>query len=217
MKSYKFYIKMDGQIFGPYSLQEYHELDVPDDTEVLEESVGQWCLASDYPSYEELKAREEGYFIRSNGEVERVNDDEEGQYDDYEDVTAVEDVDEPDIPQQQPTDTANYQTFYDSTPTAQPNLGWNWGAFMFNWLWGVFNGIYWPLIIIPLALIPHIGGLISLAFCIALGYKGSYWAWKAKTWDSAEHFNNIQHRWAVASGIYIIVIIVIIIIALITN
>lgn len=60
---YKFYIKMDEQIYGPYSLQEYHDLNVPDDTEVLEESVGQWCQASEYPTYEELRAREMGYLI----------------------------------------------------------------------------------------------------------------------------------------------------------
>lgn len=54
---------------------------------------------------------------------------------------------------------------------------WNWGAFCLSWIWGVCNGIYWPLIIIACNFIPYIGVLFSLAICIFLGIKGNEMAW----------------------------------------
>ena len=71
---YKFFIRMDGVIYGPYSLQEYHDLDVPDDTEVMEEGVGEWYYASDFPSYEELNARENGYKLMPDGSIEKIKE-----------------------------------------------------------------------------------------------------------------------------------------------
>lgn len=38
------------------------------------------------------------------------------------------------------------QTVNESTVPEQPKLGWNWGAFMFNWIWGVGNRCYLPLL-----------------------------------------------------------------------
>ena len=45
------------------------------------------------------------------------------------------------------------QTVNESTVPEQPKLGWNWGAFMFNWIWGVGNRCYLPL----LSLVPFVG------------------------------------------------------------
>ena len=39
---------------------------------------------------------------------------------------------------------------------------WNWGAFSLSWIWGIFNGLYWPLIIILINFIPYVGVIISL-------------------------------------------------------
>lgn len=214
--SFKFYIRMDGQVFGPYSLDEYHELDVPDDTEVLEASVGQWFCASDFPSYEELKAREDGFRINDDGVIVRVN--EETTEPNYVDAAnSTETIDDPPIAEQIYRDETSANNNLTSIISTKPNKGWNWGAFMFNWIWAIFNGLYWPLIIIPIAFIPYIGGLASLICCIVLGYKGSEWAWEVKTWDSAEHFNDVQHRWSVAAGIYVLVLIIILIVAFMIN
>lgn len=219
--SYKFYIRMDGQVFGPYTLDEYHDLDVPDDTEVMEASVGEWFYVSDFPSYEELKAREEGFRIDGDGVLKRVKEESLGSDNSYyaESTTPTDSIDEPPIPERPyyNNERSSANNNYESIPSSRPNKGWNWGAFMFNWIWAIFNGLYWPLIIIPIAFIPHIGGLASLIFCIALGYKGNQWAWNAKTWDSAEHFNDIQHRWAVAAGVYVLVLIGVLILALIVG
>ena len=54
---------------------------------------------------------------------------------------------------------------------------WNWGAFCLSWIWGVCNGIYWPLIMIASNFIPYIGVLLSLAICMFLGIKGNEMAW----------------------------------------
>ena len=69
---YKFFIRMDGVIYGPYSLQDNHDLDVPYYPEVIEEAVGQWYYASDFPSYEELNARENGYKLMPDGSIEKI-------------------------------------------------------------------------------------------------------------------------------------------------
>ncbi len=84
---------------------------------------------------------------------------------------------------------------------------WNWGAFVFGWLWGLFNGIYWPLV----TLIPYIGWFAGLIIAIVLGINGNKWAWEKKSWESVEHFQKTQHNWAIAAlvaGILIIISII---------
>lgn len=163
---------MDEKAYGPYTLDEYHALDVPDYTEVMESNVGEWYLAKDYPSYEELKAME-----NSSGPVMP-----------------------PLLPQTQPLP----QTY---AQDEQPKTGWNWGAFGFSWLWGIFNGVYWPLIIIPCSFMPllfdsptffYIGPYIGLGIAITLGIYGNKWAWESKSWESAAKFNKVQKNWSKA-------------------
>ena len=68
--------------------------------------------------------------------------------------------------------------------------GWNWGAFLLNWIWGVGNNTYIAL----LTLIPFVG----LFMIFVLGAKGNRWAWQNGRWDSVEHFKRVQRRWAIA-------------------
>lgn len=70
---------------------------------------------------------------------------------------------------------------------------WNWGAFIFSWLWGISNNTYRALWV----LFPFVG--IFMMF--ALGFKGSEWAWKYKEWESVEHFQLTQRKWAKAAVI----------------
>jgi len=73
--------------------------------------------------------------------------------------------------------------------------GWNWGAFFFNWIWGIGNNSYLPfLIFIPFAF------LIVPFVC---GAKGNSWAWKNKKWDSIDQFKSNQRKWAIAGVIAI--------------
>lgn len=79
--------------------------------------------------------------------------------------------------------------------------GWSWGAFIFSWIWGPFNGT--PIAL--LALVP----LVGFAMSIALGIKGREWAWKNKNWDNLDHFNRVQRVWSVCGVVFLITLFVI--------
>jgi hypothetical protein len=66
--------------------------------------------------------------------------------------------------------------------------GWNWGAFLLTWIWGLGNNVLLAL----LTLVPVVG----LVMWFVLGVKGSEWAWQQKRWDSVEHFRRVQRTWA---------------------
>lgn len=52
--------------------------------------------------------------------------------------------------------------------------GWNWGAFLLNWIWGIGNSTYIAL----LMFVP----LVNIFMFFILGAKGNEWAWKNRTW-----------------------------------
>lgn len=79
--------------------------------------------------------------------------------------------------------------------------GWNWGAFLLSFWWGIFNRVWISL----LCLIPYAG--IIMAF--VLGAKGNEWAWQSKRWDSVEHFKKTQRTWR-NWGIALVVLLVIV-------
>jgi len=74
--------------------------------------------------------------------------------------------------------------------------GWNWGAFLMNWVWGIFNKTYIAL----LTFIP----LVGMFMPFVLGFKGNAWAWRNKKWDSIEHFRKVQRKWAMWGVIMLI-------------
>lgn len=65
---------------------------------------------------------------------------------------------------------------------------WNWGAFLLNWIWGLGNSTYIAL----LMFVPF----VNVVMAFMLGIKGSAWAWRHRRWDSVEHFQRVQRRWA---------------------
>lgn len=67
--------------------------------------------------------------------------------------------------------------------------GWSWGAFLLNWIWAIGNKTWIGL----LAFLPYVGFI----FTIILGVKGREWAWRNKRWESVEHFNRVQRKWAI--------------------
>jgi hypothetical protein len=100
-------------------------------------------------------------------------------------------------------------------PTYQPGLGrfsvlpptasgWNWGAFFFTWIWGLFNGAYVTLWGLLLTFVPF-GNLVWAIVC---GVNGSRWAWQGKPWTSVEQFRSAQRRWAVAALIVFLVAVI---------
>ncbi len=67
--------------------------------------------------------------------------------------------------------------------------GWNWGAFFFNWLWGIFNNTFIAL----LCFIPF----VNIIMIFVLGAKEDEWAWQNKRWNSIEQFKRAQKNRAV--------------------
>jgi hypothetical protein len=79
-----------------------------------------------------------------------------------------------------------------SSALLPPELqGWNWGAFLLTWIWGIGNQVWLAL----LALIPV--PFARLAVAVVLGIKGNEWAWQSKKWESIEHFRQIQRIWMI--------------------
>ena len=64
---------------------------------------------------------------------------------------------------------------------------WNWGAFMFNFIWGIGNKTYLPLFV----LIPF----FNIVWVFVCGAKGNEWAWKAGEYKSVDEFNLVQSTW----------------------
>lgn len=76
--------------------------------------------------------------------------------------------------------------------------GWNWGAFLLNWIWGIGNSTY----IAFLMFVP----LVNIVMFFVLGAKGNEWAWRNRTWRDVEHFKQTQRKWRNAGLILLFVV-----------
>jgi hypothetical protein len=80
-------------------------------------------------------------------------------------------------------------------PEVPPEIRrWNWGAFMFSWIWGVGTRTWISL----LALIP----CFNLVFIFILGAKANEWAWKTGEYRDLETFKRVQESWNRAGFVY---------------
>jgi len=68
--------------------------------------------------------------------------------------------------------------------------GWNWGAFLLTFIWGLGNRVWISLLVF----VP----VLNIFWFIVLGLKGNEWAWKAKPWPSVADFKAAQKKWAIA-------------------
>ena len=103
---------------------------------------------------------------------------------------------------------------------------WNWGAFYFGWIWGVFNKVYISLVqlvtnilafglsLIGLGIIAPLFTLASLGIGIWLGVKGSRMAWNNGAYRNLEHFRNARHNWNIAAAIVFGISILLVLISL---
>lgn len=104
---------------------------------------------------------------------------------------------------------------------------WNWGAFYFGWIWGVFNNVYISLVqlvvgiftfalnVIGLNVIAPIFGIINIGISVWLGVKGSKMAWENGAYRNLEHFRTSRYNWNKAAAIVFAISILFTIIALI--
>ncbi len=99
-------------------------------------------------------------------------------------------------PYQQQPQQQNYQ----SQPAQQPQQGqhhrltlppelkkWNWGAFVYNIMWGIGHKVYSPL----LCLIPFFG-VIWIFIC---GARGNQWLWESGQYSNTTELLNSQKSW----------------------
>ena len=71
-------------------------------------------------------------------------------------------------------------------PEEVRQMGWNWGAFWLNWIWGIAHNVWISLLTFCLGLI----------WQIVLGIKGNEWAWQHRRFDSIEQFKQTQAVWS---------------------
>lgn len=107
---------------------------------------------------------------------------------------------QPVYPQQAQYSTEQAQNDYPSNLNS-----WNWGVFTFSWIWGAFNGVYWPLFLFLVLLIP-VGGLIifpigALVIAIILGAGGNKMAWENCKWRDTMQFQFVQRNWNIAAAL----------------
>lgn len=130
-----------------------------------------------------------------------------------------------------PTRGYGQSSVYDDNRTtsfqAERELGkWNWGAFYFGWIWGVFNKVYISLVqlvfsilsfamtVLGLGIIAPVFGLINIGISIWLGVKGSQMAWDNGAYRNLEHFRTSRHNWNVAAAIVFGISVFLVLIAL---
>ncbi|QIL51262.1 ribonuclease G [Weissella coleopterorum] len=78
--------------------------------------------------------------------------------------------------------------------------GWNWGAFMFNWMWGIGNKSYLPLLVF----IP----LFNIVWIFIVGAKGNEWAWENGDYKDVATFKAVQATWNRAGLVAFVVAII---------
>ena len=73
----------------------------------------------------------------------------------------------------------------------------NWGAFLFNWIWAVKYKKWWLLSILVMLFIPY-GYIPAGVLCLWAGMKGNQWAWEEVQYESEEDFHQAQKKWVKA-------------------
>jgi len=102
----------------------------------------------------------------------------------------------------------NFEKNQYTVNTVSPNLGWNWGAFMYNYLFGFANHAYLTfLIFIP---------MLNIIWIFVSGAMGASWAWNSGKFKNAETFNAVMESWNRAGLLMLIVTAVTMVLTFIT-
>lgn len=77
----------------------------------------------------------------------------------------------------------------------------NWGACLFNWVWGI-RYKKWALLTIPaLILIPY-GIVICVVMSLWAGINGNQWAWEEVEYRDERDFHKAQQQWVKVWGVF---------------
>lgn len=80
--------------------------------------------------------------------------------------------------------------------------GFNWGAFLLTFVWGIKHRAWITLLGIPLLVVQLPMGLNLILFTVLqfyCGFKGNMWAYQQDWWMSVKDFRMTQIRWAAAA------------------
>lgn len=123
------------------------------------------------------------------------------------DLEAMESVDEPRITPRPTWNTSGQGK--DASVPIEIDGRWNWCAFLFPtvfaginrlWLWLLITAA--PVVLISLDILPgDLGGRFGLSsgqlvLSFILAKRGNALAWRSRRWESTEHFQRTQRRWA---------------------
>lgn len=88
---------------------------------------------------------------------------------------------------------------YDTVPQ-QCQGGFNFGAFVFTWIWGLAHRQWWTLLFFIAWIIP----CGSIAFAIFCGVKGNEFAWKSGRFSTPEECLRTQRTWSIVGAVLFI-------------
>jgi len=84
-----------------------------------------------------------------------------------------------------------------------PEIGrmpFNVGAFFGGFVWALGNRAWVGVIdLLAYPLLP-----LMPVWRLLMAARGSEWAWRARKWDSVEHFRRVQRRWAWVGGLLLL-------------
>jgi len=85
----------------------------------------------------------------------------------------------------------------------EPEFHWNWGAFMFSWIFGFANRAW----LCFLCFVP----LLNIVWVFVSGAKGEKWAWESGTFEDERSFRATMKSWSRA-GLLIFIITVVVVV-----
>lgn len=179
----RFFVKMDGQQYGPYSLDDIRKLPLLDDTLVTADSLnGEWHYAKDFDFEDIAKTIKQ---MESSHKTRQVQYHQDSYW--------------PQVPTTNNTKSINPDSFR-----------WNWGAFALPWAWGIYNGLYWTIISVFLNFIPKIGFACYLLLSLYIGYKGESLAKKLSVNNGVDDvtFSTRQENWNFIGVTFLLTVII---------
>ncbi len=85
----------------------------------------------------------------------------------------------------------------------EPDFHWNWGAFMFNWVFGFANKAW----LCFLCFVP----LLNIVWVFVSGVKGEKWAWESGEFANEQAFRATMRSWNRAGLLTFIITVVVLI------
>ena len=84
----------------------------------------------------------------------------------------------------------------------------NWGACLFNWVWGL-RYKKWALLTIPALMLVPYGIVVCIVMCLWAGINGNQWAWEEVEYQDEKDFHKAQQQWVKVWGVLAFFVVVV--------